>query len=525
MKKPIVYIILDGWGVAPAGPGNAVTLAKKPNFDSLWANYPHTQIGAGGEAIGLSAGHQGSSEIGHLIIGAGRNVYLPQEQIEKAIDSGKIFSNSAYQGAMDYVKKNNSTLHLAGLMSDKGVHNYDKLIHTLIEMADNNGIKKVIVHFISDGRDTKPYEAKIYLDRLKKVFTKFNLGQVGTVMGRYWIMDRDHRFERVEKGYRAITAGAGDFTAHSPLQAIEQAYARDESDEFIKPTVIIDDQNQPIGQIKDGDALIWVNFRTDRSIEITQAFIEPDFKEFNREKKLAIHFVGTFKYYETMSAPAAFEKEIPQNTIGEIISRAGLKQFRVAETEKWIYVTTIFSGMREESFPGEERCLIPSDKIATYDLAPKMQAQKIAQTAIEAINSDKYELIIMNFANPDIVGHTGNIPATVVAIEECDQAIGLVVEATKQKNGLVIISADHGNAESMLTADGQVETQHSANNVPLIIICDDPNYKNIKLKEGGALQDVTPTILDLLNIKKPTEMTGTSLIKKVNFFSRFINWF
>jgi len=523
MKKPIVYIILDGWGIAPPGPGNAISLAKTPNMDNLRANYPSTEIGAGGEAIGLPAGHQGSSEIGHLIIGAGRNVYLPQGKVMHAIDSGEIFQNPAYQGAMDYVKEHNSTLHLAGLMSDKGVHNYDEAVHKLIEMAVKNGIKKIIVHFFSDGRDTGPYEAKKYLARLEEVFTKFGAGRVGTVMGRYWIMDRDHRWERVEKGYNAMVKGQAEFTAHSPLEAIEQAYARSEeakakgedfieSDEFIKPTVIVDGNDEPIGKIKDQDALIWVNFRTDRAIEITQAFIEPEFSDFSRGSKLDIYFAGTFKYYGTMTAPYAYEKDIPTNTMGEIISKAGLRQFRTTETEKWIYVTTIFSGMREEPFDGEDRQLIPSDKIATYDLAPKMHAMDIAETAVKAIESDKYELIMMNFANPDIIGHTGNIPAAIIAVEECDKAVGLVIDATKQKNGLAIISADHGNAEGMLTADGQMETQHSANKVPFIIVDDDPQYKNIQLKSGGAIKDVTPTILDIMGIEKPVEMTGESLI-------------
>lgn len=525
MKKPIVYIILDGWGLAPKGPGNAIALAKTPNMDFLWENYPHTEIGAGGEAIGLPAGHQGSSEIGHFIIGAGRNVYLPQGKVAHAINSGEIFSNPAYLSAINYVKKNNSTLHLAGLMSDKGVHNYDKTIHSLIKLAKQNNIKDVVVHFFTDGRDTRPHEAKKYLARLEEVFRQEGVGRVGTVMGRYWIMDRDHRWERVAKGYQAMVQGKADYTANSPLEAIENAYRRKESakeqgedfvesDEFIKPTVIVDEKGLAVGKIKDGDSLIWVNFRTDRSIEATQAFVESEFTSFDRGTKLDIHFVATFKYYDDLKVPYAFEKDIPTNTLGEIISKAGLRQFRVAETEKWIYVTTIFSGMREEPFLGEDRKLIPSDKIATYDLAPKMQALKIAKEAVRAIKSDNYELIMMNFANPDIVGHTGNIPATITAIEECDKAIGLVVEAVRQKNGLSIISADHGNAESMLTADGQTETQHSDNKVPFIIVDDNPTYKNCQLKSSGALKDVTPTILEILGVPKPPEMTGESLLEK-----------
>lgn len=525
MKKPVVYIILDGWGIAPPGKGNAISLAKTPNMDYLWKNYPHTEIGAGGEAIGLWKGHQGSSEIGHFIIGAGRNVYLPQGIMAHAVSSKEIFKNKAYLAAMKYTKKNNSTLHLAGLMSDKGVHNYDIVTHALIEMAAKNRLKDVVIHFFTDGRDTEPYEAKTYLKRLEKVMKKFKLGRIGTVMGRYWIMDRDHRWDRVEKGYKAMIFGEAEFHAKSAKEAIDNAYRRCkeakarnedfvESDEFIKPTVIADKNNNPVGRIKDKDAVIWVNFRTDRAIEPTQSFVEPKFTHFDRGKKLDIYFVCTFKYYDGVPAPHAFEKIIPKNTIGEIISKARLKQFRVTETEKWIYVTTIFSGMHEEPFPGEDRLLIPSDKIPTYDLKPKMHTLDIAKAAIDAINSDKYELIVMNFNNPDIIGHTGKIPAVIIGIEECDKGVGMVVDAVRKKGGLAIVSADHGNAEAMLTKDGKPNTHHTANNVPFIIVDDDPKYKSCKLRKGGGIKDVTLTILEILGINKPKEMTGKSLILK-----------
>ncbi|HRT40043.1 MAG TPA: 2,3-bisphosphoglycerate-independent phosphoglycerate mutase [Candidatus Woesebacteria bacterium] len=507
MKKPVVYLILDGWGIAPAGPGNAVSLAQKPTFDYLWNNYPHTEIGAGGEAIGLWPGHQGSSEIGHLIIGAGRNVYLPQGIVAKAIQSGEIFTNKAYSQAMDFALKNHSTLHLAGLMSNSGVHSYDLLTHALIKMAAQKGIKDIVVHSFTDGRDTEVKDAPIYLERLNKVFQQNGVGRVGTIMGRYWVMDRDHRWERVEKAYHLLVNGQAEFKANSAEEAIQMAYDRKETDEFISPTVI--GQHQ----IKDNDVLIWTNFRTDRAIEITQALIEDNFNYFNRGQRPHFYFTATFKYYDEMKAPFAFERQFPTNTLGEIISRAGLKQFRVTETEKWIYVTTIFSGMREAPFEGEDRLLIESDKIPTYDLQPKMHTMDIAQAAVKAINSDQYHLIVINFNNPDIIGHTGNIPAAVIGIEECDKGLALLVEAVKTKHGLLIVSADHGNAESMLTSDGQPETQHSANNVPFIIVNDDPQYKNIKLKSGGALKDVTPTILEILGIPQPTEMTGKSLIK------------
>lgn len=514
MKKPVVYLILDGWGITNPGPGNAITLAKKPTFDYLWENYPHTEIGAGGEAIGLWKGHQGSSEIGHFIIGAGRNVYLPQGIVAHAIEDGSIWKNEAYLGAIEHVKKNNSTLHIAGLMSNSGVHSYDILMYELIKMAAKMGVKDVVIHYFSDGRDTEPKETKVYLERLKNIFKETGVGRVGTLMGRWWIMDRDHRWERVEAGYNTIVNGKAEVTAKSIDEAIDLAYEREETDEFIKPTVIVDENNEPVGKIEDGDALIWSNFRTDRAIEISQAVVEDDFKEFNRGPKKDIYYVGTFEYYEGMKAPHAFEREFPKNTFGEIVSKAGLKQFRVTETEKWIYVTTIFSGMREEPFEGEDRDLIPSDKIATYDLQPKMHTIDIANSMVKAIESDKYNLIIANFNNPDIIGHTGNIPATIIGIEECDKGIAMVVEAVRKKSGLLVISADHGNAEVMLNPDGSPETQHSANNVPFIIVDDDPKYKNCKLKSGGAIKDVTPTILDILEIEKPAEMTGESLIIK-----------
>jgi 2,3-bisphosphoglycerate-independent phosphoglycerate mutase len=512
--NPVVYVILDGWGIAPPGPGNAISLAKTPTMDALWSNYPHTEIGAGGEAIGLPAGHQGSSDIGHLIIGAGRNVYLLQGQVAHAVSSGEIKTNNVFLDAITYAKEHNSTIHLAGLMSDKGVHSYDGVMHALIRMAAEKGVKNVVIHYFTDGRDTGIYETKKYLSRLEEVFKETGVGQIGTVMGRYWIMDRDHRWDRVEKGYNAMTRGEAEFTAQAALEAIDRAYERQETDEFIKPTIIVDEKKQPIGTIKDNDVVIWTNFRSDRSIEPTQAFIEPDFSGFNRDRKLDIHFVGLYKYYDKMTSPFALIKDVPTNTIGEIVSRAGLKQCRIAETEKWIYVTTTFSGLREEPFPGEERRLIVSDKIATYDLAPKMKSSEIGETAIEAIKSDKYELIIINFANPDILGHTGNIAATITGIEECDKTLDKIVIETLKKEGLLVISADHGNAESMLTEDGQPDTQHSANSVPFIIVSNNPSYRNLKLKSGGTLKDVTPTILDILNIPKPQEMTGKSLIKE-----------
>jgi 2,3-bisphosphoglycerate-independent phosphoglycerate mutase len=523
MKRAVVYIILDGWGIAPSGKGNAISLAKTPNMDRLQASYPHTEVGAGGEAIGLWKGHQGSSEIGHFIIGAGRNVHLPNGIVAEAVASGKLFRNSAYLDAMKHVKRKKSTLHIAGLMSDKGVHSYDTLTHALLEMAAKNKVKDVVLHFITDGRDTGTQDAPKYLSRLRKVMRKTKCGRIGTVTGRYWLMDRDHRWKRVEKGYNAMVKGEAGFYATSAEEAIRKAYKRGriakkqgktiiESDEFLQPTVITDKKGSPVGKIKDGDCLLWANFRTDRAIEITQAFTEPDFNSFDRGRKPDILYVCAFEYYRGVPAPHAFEREFPEKTFGEIVSSAGLRQFRVTETEKWIYVTTVFSGMREEPFEGEERLLIPSDRIPAYDMKPRMHTMDIAKAAVKAVESDKYELIFLNFNNPDIIGHTGNIRAAIAGIEECDKAVGLVAGAVRKKKGLAVISADHGNAEAMLTKKGAPHTTHTANKVPFIIVDDSPEFRSIRLRKGGALKDVTPTILDILGIRKPREMTGKSLI-------------
>ncbi|MCR4335081.1 MAG: 2,3-bisphosphoglycerate-independent phosphoglycerate mutase [archaeon] len=522
MKSPIVYVILDGWGIAPNGKGNAVARANTPNFDWLRKNYSYTEIGAGGESVGLWKGHQGSSEIGHFIIGAGRNVMLPNGIVARSIANKSIFKNKIYLNAMNYVKKHNSTLHISALMSDRGVHSYDVLVHALIEMAAKNKVKDVVVHFISDGRDSGTHDAKKYLSRLEKVMKKNKIGRIGSVIGRYWIMDRNHRWERVEKSYNAMIYGEAEYYTKSAKEAIENAYKREksaekkeenfvESDEFISPTVIVDKKGIPVGKIKDNDAFIWANFRTDRAIEISQAFTEPKFNKFNRKEKKNIHYVATFEYYKGIRCPHAFEREYPKNTLGGIISEAGLKQYRVTETEKWIYVTTVFSGMREKPFKGETRKLIPSDKIPTYDLKPKMHALDIAKDAVKAIDSGKYALILINLNNPDIIGHTGFIKSAIIGVEECDKALGLIIDATRHKDGLAIVSADHGNAEVMLQKNGEPNTNHTANNVPFIIVDDDPKFKKIKLKKGGAIKDVTPTILKILNIKKPKEMTGKAL--------------
>ena len=520
--KPLVLVIMDGWGLAPEGKGNAISIAKTPNFDFLMKNYPSAEIGAGGESIHLYDGHQGSSEMGHLIIGAGRTDILPQQRVYTAVKSGEVSSNPAYLGAIEHAKKNNSTLHLMGLLSDKGVHSYDILCHAIIEMAAKQGVKDLVVHVFTDGRDTEPHDAKKHIEKLLEVMEKNRLGKIGSVTGRYWIMDRDHRWERVEKGYNAVVNAKAEFSARNAIEAVENAYKRGkdaaekgktfiESDEFIKPTIIADENGEGVGKVNDGDAVVLCNFRTDRAIEITQAFVEKNFGGFTRERKPNVHFVCTSRYYDDLKVPVAFEKAVPENTLGEILSRKNIAQLRVAETEKWIYLTTIFNGLRENAFKGEERIMIPSDKIATYDLKPEMKAREIAEAVVSGVESGKYGAIFANFANPDILGHTGSIDAVVAGVEAVDRGVGMVVESVKKAGGVAVITADHGDAEEMLTKDGNPHTHHTANKVPFIVVSEDRKIREIKLRDG-ILEDIAPTILELLGIEKPEEMTGKSLI-------------
>jgi 2,3-bisphosphoglycerate-independent phosphoglycerate mutase len=523
--RPAVILIMDGWGIAKPGKGNAISLARKPNFDRLSKQYPYTELGAGGESIGLWKGHQGSSETGHFIIGAGRKVFLPQGIIASSIADRSFFRNKAYLGAIEHVKKHDSTLHFSCLMSDKGVHGYDMEAHSMIEMAAQHGIKKLAIHYFSDGRDTAPHETLNYLERLEGVMKKFGIGTIATVMGRYWIMDRDHRWERVEVGYNAMVHGRGMFSARSAREAIQRAYGRakeagkngenfQESDEFIKPTVIVGRDGKPVAPVRDNDAFIWLNFRNDRAIEISQAFTEESFKYFPRGPKPNVHYVATFKYYDTLKAPYAFEKVYPEMTLGETLSKLGLRQFRVTETEKWIYVTTIFSGMRETPFKGEDRLLIPSDKIPTYDLKPKMKTAEIALEAVKKIEKGNCDFILINFNNPDIIGHTGKVDKAVEGVETVDQGVGEVCAAALEKGWAVLVTADHGNAEVMLEPDGTPNTYHTANDVPFILVTEDKKLKSAKLRKGGTIADIAPTVLDVMGVKKPKEMTGVSLILK-----------
>lgn len=519
MKKPLVLIIMDGFGIGKEWEHNPIFLAKTPVLDSLLEKYPNTEIGAAGTKVGLPLGHQGSSEIGHLIMGAGRNVLLPQTLVSTAVKTGEIFQNKAYKKAFEEAKKNHGSIHLMGLLSDKGVHAYDTFCHALLLMAKKERMeKKVFIHVFADGRDVAPKSVEQYLERLHKKQEELEITQplVATIMGRYFAMDRDHRWERIEQAYRAIIQGRSDYHAHSAIEAVEKAYARGETDEFIKPTVIVNEKGEPLAKIEKGDSVIHFNYRVDRASELTEAFTEDHFEGFPREKgKPRVAYVATTEYFEGIKALIAFKRSEVKNTLGEVIAVHKLTQLRISETEKWVYLTKIFNGLKEVVYPGENRVLIPSDKVATYDLAPKMQALKIAAIAKKKISASEFDTIFINFANPDMLGHTGIKEAIIKGIETVDEAVGEVVEAVLAQSGTVLITADHGDAELCYDETcGQPHTAHTAADVPFILVSANEKLRKAELRPNGILADIAPTMLELLHLKKPAEMTGTSLILK-----------
>lgn len=508
--KPLLLMILDGWGYSEVVKGNAIAQAHKPNFDRLLENYPHTLLEASGEAVGLPGGQMGNSEVGHLNIGAGRVVYQELTRIFKAIRTGDFKENSVLRQAMERLNEGSGALHLMGLLSDGGVHSHINHLFALLEMAKESGVKKVFVHAFLDGRDVLPQSAKEFMTQLNAKFEELGIGQVATVSGRYYTMDRDQRWERVEKGYRALVEGEG-IKAPNPFGAIEKSYDLRVTDEFVEPTVIVNDQGNPVGTIEDGDSVIFFNFRSDRAREITRAFVDEEFTGFDRPKKLKVHYVCMTEYDATLEIPVAFPPQNLENTLGEVLSQCHKKQLRIAETEKYAHVTFFFNGGVEDPCPGEERCLIPSPKVATYNLKPEMSAPEVADELLERLDTDAYEVIILNFANSDMVGHTGEFEASVKAIEAVDGCMGRIVSEILNRGGTVLITADHGNAESKIDLKtGQPLTAHTTNPVPFIVVSD--SLKERKLREGGALRDVAPTVLELLEIPKPVEMTGTSLI-------------
>lgn len=490
-KRPIVLCIIDGWGLGTDDAHNAIFLARTPNIDKLLANYPNAPIGAAGEHIGLIPGHQGSSEMGHMIIGAGRNVLLPQTQVQEE----NFAQNKILLSALQKTKR----LHLIGLCSDKGVHSYLETGLKFLRLAKEQGIKEIYWHVISDGRDTPPKSVKQFIKQIDCNFA--------TIMGRWWIMDRDKNYDRIETAYQTLVLGKSLFKAANIEDAIDEAYERGETDELIKPTLIDKD-----GIIKPGDTVLNFNYRVDREIEITKAFCEPDFTEFTRPKNWQkIDYLALTEYYQGMSCPMLIKKEQPKKILGEILAERGYKQLRIAETEKWVYVTKCFNAMREQPFANEERILIPSDKVATFDEKPEMKAMEIAETFDKNITKKKFDVLIMNFANPDMVGHTGNQPAIIKACEIVDKAVGQVYQACIKNNAVLLITADHGDAEiNYDPKTNQPHTYHTDNFVPFILV--DDEQKNKKILETGALKDIAPTILNLLDENAPQEMTGRNLI-------------
>ncbi|MFD1957036.1 2,3-bisphosphoglycerate-independent phosphoglycerate mutase [Paenibacillus thailandensis] len=510
MASPVALIILDGFGLRNDVTGNAVAQAKKPNYDRYMASYPNSTLTACGEAVGLPEGQMGNSEVGHLNIGAGRIVYQDLTRISKSIRDEDFFKNETLLGAINHVKANNKKLHLYGLLSDGGVHSHIDHLFALLELAKRENVAEVYVHAFLDGRDVAPDSAKGYLEQLQAKIKELGIGRIATVQGRYYAMDRDKRWERTEKSYRAMVYGEGPQYA-DPIQAVVESYEKSVYDEFVMPTVIVGEDGKPVGLVESGDAVIFFNFRPDRAIQLGQVFTNEDFRGFDRGEKQPkdLHFVCMTLFSETIGGYVAYSPKNLDNTLGEVLVQNGKKQLRIAETEKYPHVTFFFSGGRDVELPGETRILINSPKVATYDLKPEMSAYEVAAAAVAEIEAERHDAIILNFANPDMVGHSGMLEPTIKAVEATDECLGQVVEAVLAKGGVCIITADHGNADMVIDEQGRPFTAHTTNPVPVIV-----TKQGVELREGGILADLAPTVLDLMGLAKPDEMTGTSLIKK-----------
>lgn len=511
MKKPTVLMILDGYGLNDNCEANAVCEGKTPVMDQLMSQCPFVKGNASGMAVGLPEGQMGNSEVGHLNMGAGRIVYQELTRITKEIQDGDFFHNEALLKAVKNAKEKDTALHFMGLLSDGGVHSHNTHIYGLLELAKRQGLSKVYVHCFLDGRDTPPASGKDYVQELTEKMAELGIGEVATVMGRYYAMDRDNRWERVEKAYNAMVRGEG-VEASDAVQAVQQSYDKEETDEFVMPTVVMKD-GKPTATIKDGDSIIFFNFRPDRAREITRTFCDDEFAGFDRGERVKTTYVCFTEYDVTIGNKlVAFVKDEITNTFGEFLAANGLKQARIAETEKYAHVTFFFNGGVEEPNEGEDRILVKSPKVATYDLKPEMSAYEVCDKLVEAVKSGKYDVIIINFANPDMVGHTGVENAAVQAIEAVDACVGRTVDAVKEVDGQMFICADHGNAEQLIDdVTGEPFTAHTTNPVPFILVNADPAYK---LREGGCLADIAPTLIELMGMKQPEEMTGKSLLTK-----------
>jgi 2,3-bisphosphoglycerate-independent phosphoglycerate mutase len=507
-KSPVALIILDGFGCREEKKGNAVAHAKKPNFDRYWNQYPHAQLLASGEAVGLPDGQMGNSEVGHMNIGGGRIVYQNLTRVNIAIREGEFEKNETFLGAIDHVKKSGTNLHLFGLLSDGGVHSHIDHMFALLRLAAKEGVEKVYIHAFLDGRDVGPQTAKTYIQETLDKMKEYGVGEFATISGRYYSMDRDKRWERVEKSYRSMVYGEGP-SYTDPLELVEDSYQHGIHDEFVLPSVLIKEDGKPVATIQDNDAVIFYNFRPDRAVQISNTFTNKDFRSFDRGPKHPndLYFVCLTFFNETVDGYVAFKPSNLDNTLGEVLSQQGLKQLRIAETEKYPHVTYFMSGGREAKFPGEERILINSPKVATYDLKPEMSAYEVTDALLKEIQDDHFDAIILNFANPDMVGHSGMLEPTIKAIETVDECLGKVIDLILEKGGSAIITADHGNSDEVITLEGNPMTAHTTNPVPVIV-----TKPGVELRDG-ILADLAPTMLELLGLNKPAEMTGKSIIK------------
>ncbi|WP_372865869.1 2,3-bisphosphoglycerate-independent phosphoglycerate mutase [Pseudomonas sp.] len=504
--KPLVLIILDGFGHSDSTEYNAIHAANTPVYDHLCATQPHSLISGSGMDVGLPDGQMGNSEVGHMNLGAGRVVYQDFTRVTKAIRDGEFFQNPAITHAVDQAVSAGKAVHILGLLSDGGVHSHQDHLVAMAELAAQRGAEKIYLHAFLDGRDTPPRSAQASIELLDTTFAKLGKGRIASLVGRYFAMDRDNRWDRVEQAYNLIVNGEGQFNAASALEGLQAAYARDENDEFVKATTL----GEPVN-VEDGDAVVFMNFRADRARELTRAFVEPDFQDFPRARlpKLA-SFVMLTQYAANIPAPSAFAPASLTNVLGEYLAKNGKTQLRIAETEKYAHVTFFFSGGREEPFEGEERILIPSPNVATYDLQPEMNAPQVTDRIVEAIEQQRYDVIIVNYANGDMVGHTGVFAAAVKAVECLDSCVGRIVEALDKVGGEALITADHGNVEQMEdVCTGQAHTAHTCEPVPFIYV----GKRQLRMREGGVLADVAPTMLTLMGLPIPTEMTGTSIIE------------
>lgn len=506
-KEPVAIIILDGFGWREDNENNAVALANKPNFDRYWNEFPHSTMQASGLAVGLPEGQMGNSEVGHTNIGAGRVVYQSITRIDKAIEDRDFETNVALQSAIKHTKDNNSALHFMGLVSDGGVHSHQRHLTALLKEAKSKGVDDVYIHAFTDGRDVAPDSAAQFIEELESVINEADLGKLASITGRFYAMDRDNRWPRVKRAYDAIRFGRGSQVEDS-VQAVKDSYANGVMDEFIEPIVMTED-GEPVGTLEDNDAVVFFNFRPDRAIQLSRALTEEDFDEFDLEERAQnVKLVTMTQYTDEMNAEVMYPPTVPKNTIGEVLSNSGLKQLRIAETEKYPHVTFFMNGGTNNEFEGETRTLIPSPQVETYDLKPEMSAYEVGDSLVADLEDDKFDAIILNFANPDMVGHSGKLEPTIKAVEAVDENLGRVVDKILEKNGSAVIFADHGNADTLATPEGNPHTAHTTVPVPVIV-----TKKGVELRTDGKLADVAPTMLDLLNIDKPSEMTGESLIK------------